>query len=140
VNGVSSRPFLARGPTDQPATYVCLSYITLATVGYGDYTPAGNLPRALCSLEAVIGQIFLVTTVARLVSLYGARTSTTPVQGEKGGGWSRRGRRRTAATPLPDLTAAGDAQRRRRLVPPGRAPRAFFDSGERRGIDACYTV
>ena len=74
VNGVSSQPFLAQGPNDQPSTYVYLSYITLATVGYGDYTPAGNLPRALCVFEAVMGQIFLVTTVARLVSLYGSKT------------------------------------------------------------------
>jgi len=86
VNGVSSQPFLAQGPDDQPQTYVYLSYITLATVGYGDYTPAGNLPRALCVFEAVMGQIFLVTTVARLVSLYGVKPAATG--GDEGGGGS----------------------------------------------------
>jgi hypothetical protein len=86
VNGVSAQPFLAQGPNDQPETYVYLSYITLATVGYGDYTPAGSVPRALCSLEAILGQIFLVTTVARLVSLYGATGSATPNDGQEGGG------------------------------------------------------
>ncbi len=82
VNGVSP-PFLAQGPNDQPETYIYLSYITLATVGYGDYTPAGTLPRALCVWEAVMGQIFLVTTVARLVSLYG---SSAPVVSDGGAG------------------------------------------------------
>jgi hypothetical protein len=86
VNGVSSQPFLAQGANDQPETYVYLSYITLATVGYGDYTPAGSLPRALCSLEAIMGQIFLVTTVARLVSLYGAKGPAAPHDGEGGDG------------------------------------------------------
>jgi hypothetical protein len=85
VNGVSSQPFLAQGPNDQPETYVYLSFITLATVGYGDYTPAGSLPRALCSLEAIMGQIFLVTTVARLVSLYGAKGPVVPEDDDGGG-------------------------------------------------------
>ena len=86
VNDVASQPFLAQGPNDQPATYVYLSFITLATVGYGDYTPAGSLPRALCVLEGVLGQIFLVTTVARLVSLYGTTTPVATDDDDGGGG------------------------------------------------------
>lgn len=86
VNGVSSEPFLAQGPDTQPQTYVYLSFITMATVGYGDYTPAGSLPRALCVIEGVLGQIFLVTTVARLVSLYGSRAPVRPEHEEGGGG------------------------------------------------------
>jgi Ion channel len=85
VNGVSSQPFLAQGANDRPATYVYLSYITLATVGYGDYTPAGTLGQALCAWEAIMGQIFLVTTVARLVSLYGSKAPLRP-EDEAGGG------------------------------------------------------
>ena len=45
------------------------SYVTLATVGYGDYTMAGNLGRALFAvLEALMGQLYLVTVLALLVS------------------------------------------------------------------------
>ena len=77
VNGVSmavsNTPFLAQGASDQPSSYVYLSFITLATVGYGDLTPTGNLPRMLCVFEGIAGQIFLVTAVSRLVSLYGRR-------------------------------------------------------------------
>ncbi len=46
------------------------SYITMATVGYGDLTPAPGLPRTTAALEALMGQIFLVVLVARLVAMY----------------------------------------------------------------------
>lgn len=58
-----------RGATNQ---YVYLSFETLTTVGLGDITPHTELARSVVILEALIGQIFLVTLVARLVSMYGA--------------------------------------------------------------------
>ena len=54
-----------------------LSYVTLTTVGFGDLTPYTNLARSVVVLEALIGQIFLVTLVARLVALY-SRDHGTP--------------------------------------------------------------
>jgi len=48
--------------------FLYFSFITQTTVGYGDYTAAGNGGRALASLEALIGQLYLVTVVAVLVS------------------------------------------------------------------------
>jgi hypothetical protein len=48
-----------------------LSFITLTTVGFGDVVAAHDLGRALVVLEAVIGQIFLITLVARLVAMFG---------------------------------------------------------------------
>jgi voltage-gated potassium channel len=50
--------------------FVYFSYITMATVGYGDLTPAPGLPRTTSALEALVGQIFLVVLVARLVAMY----------------------------------------------------------------------
>ena len=50
--------------------FAYFSYITMATVGYGDLTPATGLPRTNAVLEALIGQIFLVVLVARLVTMY----------------------------------------------------------------------
>lgn len=47
------------------------SLITISTVGYGDVIPLSHAARSLASLEAVVGQIFLVTIVARLVSAFG---------------------------------------------------------------------
>jgi hypothetical protein len=47
------------------------SYVTLATLGYGDLTPAGALGRTLAISEALLGQLYLVTVVAVLVSRIG---------------------------------------------------------------------
>ena len=50
------------------ADFLYFSYITQLTVGYGDLTAAGNLGRACAVLEALFGQVYLVTIVALLVS------------------------------------------------------------------------
>lgn len=63
-------PFLAQAGPHPASNYVYLSFVTLTTVGFGDLTPLSNLARSIVVLEALMGQIFLVTLVARLVSLY----------------------------------------------------------------------
>jgi hypothetical protein len=63
-------PFFAdRGPTDQ-FDYFYFSYQSLTTLGYGDFVSRGDLGRSVSVLEAVTGQIFLVTLIARLVSQF----------------------------------------------------------------------
>jgi voltage-gated potassium channel Kch len=47
--------------------------VTLTTVGYGDITAASDIAKRLVVVEAFIGQVFLITLVARLVSLWGKR-------------------------------------------------------------------
>jgi hypothetical protein len=47
------------------------SFVTLTTTGYGDITPVSGLARSLATLEAVLGQVVLVTLVARLVTTLG---------------------------------------------------------------------
>ncbi len=44
--------------------------MSLTTLGFGDLSPAVGLPQALTVLEALIGNVFLVTLVARLVTLW----------------------------------------------------------------------
>ena len=119
VNGVTSnlnppQYFLAQGKSNSPASYVYLSFITLATVGYGDLTPAGDLPRALCVFEGVAGQIFLVTAVSRLVSLYG-RTGGDAVDLDAWSGPPAPQRPGGASTPAPPGPATGAG-------PPGGPP------------------
>ena len=69
VNGVHP-DFFKQGVETEPSIYLYFSFITMTTVGYGDFSPAGAVPRMLVVFEALLGQIFLVTAVARLVSLY----------------------------------------------------------------------
>jgi Ion channel len=51
------------------AALLYFSFSTLTTVGYGDITPLHPLARNIANLEAVIGQLFPATLLARLVSL-----------------------------------------------------------------------
>lgn len=53
--------------------FLYFSFITLATVGYGDVTPVGGFARMLAVIEALAGQIYLVVSVSRLVGLYVAQ-------------------------------------------------------------------
>lgn len=46
-----------------------LSFATLTTTGYGDVSPVHPIARGLCNLEAVIGQLYPATLLARLVTL-----------------------------------------------------------------------
>jgi voltage-gated potassium channel Kch len=48
---------------------VYFSFVTLTTVGYGDIIPLDPLIRSLSNLEAIIGQLYPATVIARLVSL-----------------------------------------------------------------------
>ncbi len=45
------------------------SYVTLTTLGYGDITPISTQARSLSITEAISGQIYLATLVARLVAI-----------------------------------------------------------------------
>jgi Ion channel len=57
----------------QPAntqTFQYFSFTTLTTLGYGDFTAADSGGRAIAVMEALTGQVFLATLVARLVSAY----------------------------------------------------------------------
>ena len=61
-------PFFAQGTDGTRPVRMYFSFVTLATLGYGDYTAAGNLGRTLAVLEALIGQLYLVTVVAVIVT------------------------------------------------------------------------
>jgi len=49
---------------------VYFSFVTLATLGYGDIIPANDVTRSLAIIETMCGQVYLVVLVARLVTLY----------------------------------------------------------------------
>jgi hypothetical protein len=69
----SDVPFFASGASPTVANCVYFSFVTLATVGYGDLTAATDLGHTLSVFEALIGQIYLVTVVSLIVSNLGRR-------------------------------------------------------------------
>ena len=56
-----------------PASMQYFSFVTLTTVGFGDITPVSNGARTLVGLQALLGQIYLVTVVAVVVGNLGRR-------------------------------------------------------------------
>jgi hypothetical protein len=71
VSAIGGRPYFAGHSTANSSEYTYFSFITLATVGYGDFVPMLSLGRALAVLEGLIGQLYLVTVVALVVSRLG---------------------------------------------------------------------
>lgn len=59
----------AESPLTLPQA-IYFSFVTMATLGYGDIVPVSDLARGIATLEAVSGQLYLAVLVARLVSLY----------------------------------------------------------------------
>jgi len=55
-------------PGAQP-DFIYFSFVTLTTLGYGDISPVSSVAKTLAWFEAVVGQLFLAVTIARLVSL-----------------------------------------------------------------------
>jgi hypothetical protein len=56
-------------PAEGPRAFFYFSFVTLATVGYGDVLPVHPVARSLATLEAVTGTLYVAILVARLVSL-----------------------------------------------------------------------
>ena len=72
ISHLSGAPFFVNGETANTQTFQYFSFTTLTTLGYGDFTAAGSGGRAIAVMEAVVGQVFLATLVARLVAAFRA--------------------------------------------------------------------
>jgi hypothetical protein len=70
IDVLGDEHFFAQGP-EAVDSFQYFSLITLTTVGYGDLTPGTNLGQLLASLEALTGQLFLVSVVALVVGNLG---------------------------------------------------------------------
>jgi hypothetical protein len=70
VERIQSGPFFEAEPHPHGHDFLFFSYTTLTTTGYGDLVPGGQPGRMIAGIEMMVGQIFLVTLVAGLVSLW----------------------------------------------------------------------
>jgi hypothetical protein len=69
---LSGDTFFVPGEQANTQTFQYFSFTTLTTLGYGDFTAYHSSGQAVAVLEALTGQIFLATLVARLVAAFRA--------------------------------------------------------------------
>lgn len=70
IDRIEGGPFFEGIAHPQGGDFIFFSYTTLTTTGYGNLVPAGQAGRMVAGIEMMLGQIFLVTLVAGLVSLW----------------------------------------------------------------------
>jgi ion channel len=75
-----SHQFFADHEVSNSQTFQYFSFTTLTTLGYGDFTAVDAGGRAVAMLEALTGQIFLATLVARLVAGFRSPSSASSEQ------------------------------------------------------------
>ncbi|MGH9227533.1 MAG: potassium channel family protein [Acidimicrobiales bacterium] len=73
MGSVQAGPFFGTDGEGTVSQVLFFSFITLTTTGYGNLVPATNPGQSLAVLEALVGQLFLVTTVAKVVTAWRPR-------------------------------------------------------------------
>jgi hypothetical protein len=68
LGGIQAGPFFGTSGDGTFPQDLFFSFTTLTTTGYGNLIPAGNPGQSFAVLEMLIGQLFLVTAVAKAVS------------------------------------------------------------------------
>lgn len=71
IADLQGTPFFVQTAKPVSADYLYFSYVTLTTVGYGDFTAATTQGRVVAVSEALMGQLYLVSAVALLVGNIG---------------------------------------------------------------------
>jgi hypothetical protein len=111
--------FFAQRAAGNSKTFQYFSFTTLTTLGYGDYTAAASEGQAVAVLEAMVGQVFLATLVARLVAAFRGQ--------QRGPGPGLEGAQLEGAQPQEDPGGRQPSSPRRWRPPPTgrqRPPRA----------------
>jgi len=70
VNEASSTRALGRNPD-----FIYYSMITMTTTGFGDIRPVTSFARSLTIVEILLGQLYLVVMISRLVTSWGIKRS-----------------------------------------------------------------
>jgi len=109
MNKFAGGGFFAHQMTGNLKTFQYFSFTTLTTLGYGDFTAASDSGRAVAVMEAMLGQVFLATLVARLVAAFRSPRSSGQARAQTSAGAPRRGRQYPGAgrAARPRARAAG---------------------------------
>jgi hypothetical protein len=73
VGSVQAGPFFGADGDGDVSQDLFFSFVTLTTTGYGNLVPAANPGQSLAVLEALLGQLFLVTAVGKIVTAWRPR-------------------------------------------------------------------
>lgn len=68
---LSDNPFFVQTDESTGVDFIYFSLITITTTGFGDLSPVANLGRMMAGVEAILGNLYLVTVVALFVSNLG---------------------------------------------------------------------
>lgn len=67
---IGSEPFFAGGVESTVSGSLFFSFTTLTTTGYGNLVPAGNPGQTIAVIEMLMGQLFLITAVAKVINAW----------------------------------------------------------------------
>ena len=70
VGAFEADPFFGAGGDASPSQALFFSFTTYSTTGYGNLVPAGSLGQTLAVAEMIIGQLFLITALGKVVSVW----------------------------------------------------------------------
>ena len=70
LGAIQAGPFFGTSGDGTFPQDLFFSFTTLTTTGYGNLIPAGNPGESFAVLEMLIGQLFLVTAVAKAVNAW----------------------------------------------------------------------
>jgi hypothetical protein len=70
LGALQSPPFFGASGAGTMSEDVFFSFTTLTTTGYGNLVPAGQPGQSLAVMEMIIGQLFLITAVGKVVSAW----------------------------------------------------------------------
>ncbi|MDN3278383.1 ion channel [Frankia sp. RB7] len=72
IGSLDADAFVSMKVEDSPrlaSEVIYFSFATMTTTGYGDVAPLHPVARSLCNMEAIFGQLYPATLLARLVTL-----------------------------------------------------------------------
>jgi hypothetical protein len=87
--GALGQPLSGVGPDSRLNDQLYFAFVTLTTTGFGDLTPVTDLTRTTAILEALLGQIYLVTVLALAVARLRPLRARPPA-GDEAAGLPRR--------------------------------------------------
>ena len=78
---VQPDPFFGAGGAATPSQTLFFSFTTLSTTGYGNLVPEASTGQTVAVAEMIIGQLFLITAVGKVISVW-APIGRTPGEPE----------------------------------------------------------